>query len=69
MSEQDRFNFLVDRDGFDAAIEFEKRAAIQYRIAMVECFNDERLTGAKGREWAEIYCKAARECDAVARER
>lgn len=62
--EIDRFNFLVERDGLEAAIAFEERGSILYRIAMVECFSDSK-SGTKGKEWAKIYCNAARECDEV----
>lgn len=62
MSEIDRFNFLVNRDGLQSALEWEERTAKIYHQSAANCFKD-TISGVKGTEWANKYLKAARECE------
>ena len=63
MSEQDRFLFLCQRDGEAKAKKWEQRTAEIYRIAALQAADPDAKGGAKGMDWAERYCQAARECD------
>jgi hypothetical protein len=67
--EQDRFRFLVNRDGFPAAIRWEKRTAEIYRLfaerALWPSENLGELKVARGKEWADIYAQAAEECEKI----
>lgn len=63
MTEVKRYHFLVRRDGTQAAKQWMREAAERYRVSMVQALFLEWKGGAKGVEWATIYCQAARECD------
>ena len=69
--ELDRFKFLVNRDGFPAAVEWERRTAEIYRLyadrALWPAENLGDLKVARGKEWADIYTRAANECEEIAK--
>ena len=66
MPEQDRFQFLINRDGLEAAIKWEKQAAERYLIAAERALQpmqaQEKAMPARGREWSELYLQAALDC-------
>jgi len=62
MNEQQRFNFLINRDGIDSAIAWELRTAEQYEIAANKALDPYSVGGVKGAAWANIYRQAAEQC-------
>lgn len=65
MSERQRFQFLCDREGYDNAVAWEQSTAEIYRAAALNAADPESTKGAKGMDWVDKYCKAARACDEV----
>lgn len=68
-SELTRRDFLLNRDGLQGTIKFYEQAIGMYteahRMALKPRKPNERISSARGKEWAEIYSQAVTECSQI----